>query len=174
MGGAAPQLRVACGWAGLDAIVCVEGPDGGRALAFADFPAGYMRPAMGLDEVLISVRIPAWGPGHGHGFEEFARRHGDFAIVSAAALLETGSDGRIRRASLTVGGIGAAPVRVSAGEAALIGEAGSDEVFRAAAEEARNIDAIGDVHAPASYRQHLAAVLIRRALEKAWARIKAG
>lgn len=47
-------------------------------------------------------------------------------------------------------------------------------LFRAAAEEARKIDAIGDVHAPASYRQHLAAVLIRRALAKAWARIEAG
>ena len=169
-----PSAEIPLVCAALDAIVSVEGPDGGRDIAFADFPAGYMMPAMGLDEVLISARIPAWGPTHGHGFEEFARRHGDFAIVSAAALLETGSDGRIARASLTVGGLGAAPVRVSAGEAALIGEAGSDEVFRAAAEEARKIDAIGDVHAPASYRQHLAAVLIRRALEKAWARIKAG
>ena len=166
------EIPVVC--AALDAIVSVEGPDGGRQIAFADFPAGYMMPAIGADEMLVSVRIPAWGPGHGHGFEEFARRHGDFAIVSAAALLETGSDGRIARASLTVGGIGAAPVRVSAGEAALIGEAGSVEVFRAAAEEARKIDAIGDVHAPASYRQHLAAVLIRRALVKAWARLGTG
>ena len=169
-----PSAEIPLVCAGLDAIVGVEGPDGGREIAFADFPAGYMMPAMGLDEVLVSVRIPAWGPGHGHGFEEFARRHGDFAIVSAAALLETGPDGRIARASLTVGGIGAAPVRVSAGEAALVGEAGSVEVFRAAAEEARKIDALGDVHAPASYRQHLAAVLSRRALEKAWARIEAG
>ena len=166
------EIPVVC--AALDAIVSVEGPDGKRDIAFADFPAGYMMPSMSPDEVLVSVRIPAWGPGHSHGFEEFARRHGDFAIASSAALLETGSDGRISRASLTVGGIGAAPVRVSAGEAALIGEAGSSEVFRAAAEEARKIDAIGDVHAPASYRQHLAAVLTRRALETAWARIGAG
>jgi carbon-monoxide dehydrogenase medium subunit len=168
----AAEIPVVC--AGLDAIVSVEGPDGGRDIAFADFPAGYMMPAMGLDEMLISVRIPAWGLGHGHGFEEFSRRHGDFAIVSAAALLETGADGRIARASLTIGGVGAAPVRLAAGEAALIGEAGSIEAFRAAAEEARKIDAIGDIHAPAIYRQHLAAVLTRRALAKAWAGIKAG
>ncbi len=167
----AAEIPVVC--AALDAIVTVEGPDGGRDIAIADFPAGYMMPAMAPDEVLVSVRLPISGPGHGHGFVEFARRHGDFAIVSAAVLLETGSDGRIVRASLTVGGIGAAPVRVSAGEAALIGEAGSEVLFRAAAEEARKIDAIGDVHAPASYRQHLAAVLIRRALAKAWARIQA-
>ncbi len=128
----AAEIPVVC--SALDAIVGVEGPDGGREIAFADFPAGYMMPAIGADEMLVSVRLPAWGPGHGHGFEEFARRHGDFAIVSAAALLETGSDGRITRASLTVGGIGAAPVRVSAGEAALIGEAGSAVLFRSAAE----------------------------------------
>ena len=166
------EIPVVC--AALDAIVSVEGPDGKRDIAFADFPAGYMMPSMSPDEVLVSVRIPAWGPGHGHGFEEFARRHGDFAIASSAALLETGSDGRIRRASLTVGGVGPAPVRVVAGEAALVGEAGSAVLFRAAAEEARKIDAIGDIHAPASYRQHLAAVLSRRALEKAWARLGAG
>ncbi|MCH7711857.1 MAG: xanthine dehydrogenase family protein subunit M [Proteobacteria bacterium] len=166
------EIPVVC--AALDAIVSVEGPDGKRDIAFADFPAGYMMPSMSPDEVLVSVRIPAWGPGHGHGFEEFARRHGDFAIVSAAALLETGSDGRISRASLTVGGVGPAPVRVVAGEVALVGEAGSAVLFRAAAEEARKIDAIGDVHAPAIYRRHLAAVLTRRALETAWARIGAG
>jgi carbon-monoxide dehydrogenase medium subunit len=165
------EIPVVC--AGLDAIVTVEGPEGGRDIAFADFPAGYMMPALAPEEVLVSVRIPAWGPGHGFGFEEFSRRHGDFAIVSAAALLETGADGRIARASLTIGGVGAAPVRLSAGEAALTGEAGSVEAFRAAAEEARRIDAIGDVHAPASYRRHLAAALTRRALAKAWAGIKA-
>jgi carbon-monoxide dehydrogenase medium subunit len=169
-----PSAEIPLVCAGLDAIIGVEGPDGGREIAFADFPAGYMMPAMAPDEVLLSVRIPAWGPGHGHGFEEFARRHGDFAIASAAALLETGSDGRIIRASLTVGGVGPAPVRVAAGEAALTGEAGSSVLFRAAAEEARKIDAIGDVHAPAIYRQHLAAVLSGRALAKAWARIGAG
>ena len=158
--------------AGLDAVLRVEGPSGEREIAFKDFPAGYLSTSLELDEVLVSVRLPAWGAGHGFGFEEFARRHGDFAIVSAAALLEAGPDGRITRASMTLGGIGSAPLRVTQAEAALMGEPGSVEAFAAAAEMARGIDAHDDIHAPAAYRQHLAVVLSRRALEKAWSRVE--
>ncbi len=158
----------------MDAIVRVEGPGGEREIPFKDFPAGYLTTSMALDEVLISVRFPTWAAGHGHGFEEFARRHGDFAIVSAAALLEAGGDGVISRASVTIGGIGAAPLRIADAEAALVGQAGSAELFTTAAEHCRAIDAHDDIHAPASYRQHLAVVLARRALEKAWAHIEAG
>ena len=157
--------------AALDAVLRVQGPNGKREIAFKDFPAGYLTTSMALDEVLASVRLPAWGAGHGFGFEEFARRHGDFAIVSAAALLEAGANGRITRASVTLGGIGSAPLRVSAAEASLIGEPGSVEKFGTAAEMCRAVDAIDDIHAPASYRQHLAVVLSRRALEAAWSRV---
>ncbi|TDI66395.1 MAG: xanthine dehydrogenase family protein subunit M [Alphaproteobacteria bacterium] len=159
--------------AALDAIVRVQGPGGARDIAFKDFAAGYLSTSMGLDEVLLSVQLPAWGAGHGFGFEEFARRHGDFAIVSAAALLEAGPDGRITRASLTLGGIGSAPLRMAPAEAALVGAPGSAETFAAAAETCRGIDALEDIHAPAVYRQHLAVVLSRRALEKAWSRMDA-
>ena len=108
------------------------------------------------------------GPGSGHGaaFVEFARRHGDFAIVSAAALLER-DGGKITRASLTIGGIGPAPVRATEVEQAITGQTASAELFRTASESCRTLDAIEDIHAPASYRQHLAAVLSRRALEQA-------
>ena len=69
--------------------------------------------------------------------------------------------------SLTVSGVGPAPVRLAAAESALTGATAGDEVFRAAAEEFRAIDAMEDVHASSKYRQHLAAVLSRRALEAA-------
>ncbi len=169
---AAAEIPTVC--TAQDAIVRVEGPGGEREIAFEDFPAGYLTTSMGLDEVLISVRFPPWAAGHGYGFEEFARRHGDFAIVSAAALLEVGSGGVISKASVTIGGIGAAPLRIANAEAALVGQAGSAEAFAAAAEHCRAIDAHDDIHAPASYRQHLAVVLARRALEKAWGHIEAG
>ncbi len=169
---AAAEIPTVC--TAMDAIVGVEGPNGARDIPFKDFPAGYLMTSMGLDEVLISVRFPSWAPGYGHGFEEFSRRHGDFAIVSAAALLEAGDDGVISRASVTIGGIGAAPLRNADAEAALMGQAGSTELFTAAAEHCRAIEAHDDIHAPASYRQHLAVVLARRALEKAWTRAEAG
>ena len=81
-----------------------------------------------------------------------------------------GHAGKITRAALTVSGLGPAPVRVSKVEQALIGNIASAALFREASETCRQLDAMGDVHAPASYRQHLAAVLSRRALEKAHAR----
>ncbi len=154
----------------LDATVTVAGASGEREVAFADFPRAYMTPSIEPDELMTGVSFPLWAQGHGYAFVEFARRHGDFAIVSAAALFEADGAGRITRASLTVGGLGPAPVRVRAVEQALLGSRGTGELFRDAGESCRKLDATGDVHAPASYRQQLAAVLSRRALEKAYAR----
>jgi len=155
----------------LDATVSITGPKGSRAIPFAEFPAGYMTPALAADEMLTGARFSLWKEGHGHAFVEFARRHGDFAVVSAAALLEVDQSGRITRASLTIGGTGPAPVRVKEAERTLVGNAASARLFREACESCRKLDATGDVHAPAVYRKHLAAVLSRRALEKAHARI---
>src|SRR4029079_18648794 len=109
--------------------------------------------------------------GHGCGFVEFARRHGDFAIASAAGLLEEDAGRTIKRASLTLGGVAVTPQRMRSVEKALVGQKASEDVFRAACEECRKVDAIDDVHAPASYRQHLAAVLSRRSLVAAHGRI---
>jgi carbon-monoxide dehydrogenase medium subunit len=153
-----------------DAVVVVEGPAGPREIAFRDFPVGYLTPAVEPNEVLTAIRFAAWPAGHGYAFEEFARRHGDFAIVSAAVLLEADGAGRITRAAVTLGGMGATPVRAHALEAALIGRAPDAEFLRQACESCRRLDALDDIHAPASYRQHLATVMSRRALERACAR----
>ena len=154
----------------LDATVGVAGPKGKRELRFADFPVAFMTPALDQDELLTSVRLPLWRPGHGYAFIEFARRHGDFAVVSAAVLLEKARNGKIARASVTLSGLAPAPVRVKEAEDALVGTALSNELIRDAAEHCRKLEAVDDVHASASYRQHLAAVLARRALEKASSR----
>jgi carbon-monoxide dehydrogenase medium subunit len=149
-----------------DATVMVAGPNGTREIAFADFPAGYLTPAIELNEIVTTIRIPLWPVGHKAAFIEFSRRHGDFAIVSAAALLQI-DNGKISRASVTVGGVAVAPVRASEVENAVTGQAPSSALFAKACESCRSIDAMADIHASADYRQHLAAVLSRRALEKA-------
>jgi aerobic carbon-monoxide dehydrogenase medium subunit len=154
----------------LDAVVVVEGPEGPREIAFRDFPLGYLTPAVEPNEVLTAIRFVAWPPGHGYAFEEFARRHGDFAIVSASVLLQTDGAGCIARAAVTLGGMGATPVRADELEAALVGQAPDAAFLREVCESCRRFDALDDVHAPASYRQHLATVISRRALEKACAR----
>ncbi len=166
-----PSAELVTVAAALDAGVTVAGRDGPRELDFAAFPAGYMSPAIEPTELVTAVRFPLWGEGHGYGFVEFARRHGDFAIVSAAALLQEDGAGKIARASLTIGGIGIAPVRARDAERALCGHAPVDELLREVAETCREFEAHEDVHASVEYRQHLATVMARRALEQARARL---
>jgi aerobic carbon-monoxide dehydrogenase medium subunit len=166
-----PSAELVAVAAALDATVTVAGPNGEREIAFAAFPVAYMTPAIEPDELLTAVRFPLWPKGHGFAFVEFARRHGDFAIVSAAALLLEDGAGKILRAAVVIGGMGTVPIRAAELEQALIGQSPDDTLLREACETCRKLDAIDDVHAPASYRQHLASVLSRRALEQARARL---
>jgi carbon-monoxide dehydrogenase medium subunit len=154
-----------------DATVTIAGPNGKRELPFAEFPVTFMTTAIEPNEILTSVRFPRWPAGHGYGFVEFARRHGDFAMAAAAALLEEDGNGRIKRASLTIGGVSVTPKRMGDIEKALVGQTASEELFRELCEQCRKLDAIEDVHAPASYRQHLATVMARRALVAAHGRV---
>lgn len=164
----AELVLVACA---MNATVFVMGPSGKREISFADFPDGYMTPSIAPDEVVTHVHFPQWKAGHGFAFVEFARRHGDFAIASAAVLLERDDSGNITRAALALGGVGAVPIRLHAFEQALIGQRIGTEAASALVEACNEVEALDDVHAPASYRRHLAAVLSRRALGLASARM---
>jgi carbon-monoxide dehydrogenase medium subunit len=166
-----PSAELVSVAAALDATVTVVGPNGLREIAFESFPAGYMAPAIEPTELVIGARFPLWPERHGHAFVEFSRRHGDFAIVSAAVLLTDDGAGKITRASVTLGGMGIGPVRARQVEQALIGQVATDKLLRETCESCRKLDAIDDIHASASYRQQLAAVLSRRALEQARERI---
>ncbi len=167
-----PAAEIVSVAAALDATVHVASAKGKRDIAMAEFSRGYMTPALEPDEMATGVTLPLWPDGHGSAFIEFSRRHGDFAICSAAALLEEDAAGRITRASVTIGGVGPAPVRAREVEKAITGQSASETLFREACESCRKIEAMSDVHAPADYRQHLAAVLSRRALEKAHQRVR--
>ena len=155
----------------LDATIHVESKRGKRDIAMADFPAGYMTPSIELDEMVTGATFPLWDEGHGYAFIEFARRHGDFAIVSAGALMTADDAGKVDRVSILVSGVGPSPLRCSEAEQMILGQTPELELFREAAETARAFDAMEDIHAPSSYRQHLAAVLSRRAQEKAQTRL---
>jgi carbon-monoxide dehydrogenase medium subunit len=157
-----------------EAIVEAEGPRGRREIPMAAFPAFYMTPAIEPDELVAAIRFTPWPEGHGSAFLEFARRQGDFAIVSAAALIELAADRTIRRASLTIGGAAYAPQRIGKAEALLAGAAVSPEALHSAAEACSEIDATADIHASADYRRHLAATLAFRALEEAGRRASRG
>lgn len=153
-----------------DATLTAASVRGPREIAMADFPAGYMTPALQADEMLVAVRIKPWPQGHGYAFEEYARRHGDFAIVAVAVLIHFDAQGGVDRASVTLGGIGATPVRVPEAEQRLLGSRAQAAQLAAAAACCRTVQASSDSHVPGWYRQHLAQVLCARALERAVAR----
>ncbi len=161
-----PAAELPCLMAAYDAVLTVEGPDGAREVPFAEWPFAYMIPNLGPDELLTKVKVPIWADGHGYGFAEFARRHGDFAIVGVAALLEV-SGGNISRAAISVGGADVKPIRLDEAEAALVGQTAGPDAFKAAGEIARKIDAMSDAYVTSAYRQRLAATLVERALAKA-------
>jgi carbon-monoxide dehydrogenase medium subunit len=154
----------------LDAILHVEGARGRRDIPVAQFATGYMSTDLAADELLHSVTLPVWPRGHGYAFLEFARRRGDFAIVSAAVLLLLDRRGAVSRASLTISGIGPNPERMTEGEAMLRGHKIDAGIVKDVAMLAGKLDAASDIHAGADYRRHLAQVLLGRAIATAAAR----
>ena len=151
----------------LDARIRIAGPRGARDVGMESFNLAFMTTAVEFDEILVGIEFEPWREGHGYSFQEFARRHGDFAIVGVAALLSLDAAGRIARSAISVCGVGIGPVRLHDAEQALLGQMPTNDVFRHAASVAGEIDATEDFHASNQYRQHLARVLTLRALQEA-------
>ena len=164
----AAELPAVC--AAHDAVIEISSQRGARKVPFAEFSLGFMTTAVEPDEFISAIEIPLWPEGHGFGFREYARRHGDFAIVGAAVLVALGPDQSVTRASLTLCGVGTGPVRIADSEKLLRGRRLDRAAAMDAAKVAQSIEAIGDVHATADYRRHLAGVMTFRALRDAAAR----
>ncbi|MEI7784293.1 MAG: xanthine dehydrogenase family protein subunit M [Betaproteobacteria bacterium] len=156
----------------MDATLTVASVRGRREIPMNDFPAGYMTPSLEPDEMLLSVSLRPWASGHGHAFEEYARRHGDFAIVSAAVLISLDAQGVVDRVSITLGGVSVMPVRVKAAEQLLLGSRAQAADLAAAAACCKAVEATSDSHVQGWYRQHLAQVLCGRALKRALERVE--
>jgi len=155
-----------------DAVVTTQCPAGTRELAMSDFALGFMTTALEPDELLTKVAFDAWPQDHGWGFEEYARRHGDFAIASAGVLLTLDARGAIARLAIVIGGLAPAPARLSGFEAQAAGATPDEDFIKAAAHAASTVEAMDDAHVSARYRQHLASVLCGRALRKALASVR--
>ena len=162
-----PSAELVTVAAAVNATVLVASKSGVRQIAFAEFPLGLMTPAIESNEVVTAVRFPLWKPGHGFAFEELTRRHGDYALASAAALLEL--DGpKITRACVTVGGVYTRPQQVAA---TLEGRQPSASLFGDAADACSALEVMNDVHMSAEYRRYVARAMVQRALEKAYGRV---
>jgi aerobic carbon-monoxide dehydrogenase medium subunit len=158
----AAELPAVC--AAYDATIHLASIRGLRTLPFREFNIGFMATALEADEMVAAVDLPIWRQGHGYGFQEFARRHGDFALAGAAALLDVGANNIVRQAALALCGVAVSPVRVEAAEARLIGQPLDAALIQSAAAAAWLVEPISDIHASGDYRRHLAQVLSTRAL----------
>ena len=154
-----------------DAVLEVEGPNGPRSIPMSQWALAYMTPALEPEELLVRVRVPAWPPAHGFGFSEVARRHGDFAMAGAGALVEMDGES-IGRCAIALVGVDDGPVRLGAAEALLTGDVPTPDILQAAARQALDVPGMEDVHASAAYRRKIAAVVTRRALAQALARAR--
>lgn len=150
-----------------DATVELCSVRGRRKVPFSEFGIDFMTTAVEPDEILCAVELPLWRAGHGHGFHEFARRHGDFAIVASACLLTLARDGTVEDASVTLAGVGTAPLRMPEVESHLVGRRPDAETVREAAARTASTEPVADVHASSDYRRHLARVLTERAIADA-------
>ncbi len=159
----------------LEAEMRATGPGGERRIPASDFFVTYLTSSLAPGEILTEARFPALGPRAGWGFTELSRRHGDFAIVSVAAVLETGADGTIAKARIALGSVADRAVRCPEAEASLVGRTGQTAVIQAAAAiAAAPLDPPSDVHGSGGYRRQVAKVLVERALQEAWQRLEAG
>ena len=151
----------------LDAEIIATSTRGTRTIAAADFFAGIMTTALAEDELLTEVRLPLLPADTRFGFQEFARRAGDFAL--GMALVTYRLDGqKIVEPRIGVGGAEATARRIPEAEAALAGKVPGPDAFRAAAEAAAMaINPLEDHNTNADYRRDLVRALTRRALESA-------
>ena len=149
-----------------EAEVTLQGPDGQRTVAAADLFKGYMTTEVGEQEVLTEIRIPALD-GWGYGHEKFNRRSEDWAMVGICAVVKA-SDGVCEDVRIGLTHMGSVPLRATAAEEALRGqELSAQNIAKAAEQAAEGTNPPTDLNASAEYKQHLARVLTRRAIQSA-------
>jgi len=146
----------------LEATIRVEGRSGRRYVAAVEFFRGIYTTALEPGELVTEVMIPRARPGWRCGFQELARRHGDFALAGIAACARVDA-GALADSRLVFFGVGAGPVRARGAEAALKARRPDADVLAAASRAlAGELDPPGDVHGSPALRRHLAGVLLGR------------
>jgi carbon-monoxide dehydrogenase medium subunit len=148
----------------LRATLVAKGPGGERRIPVDDFFTGFLETALGPDELLMEIRVPATD-GAPWAFQKFNRRAQDWAIVGVAAVVAANGDGGAGGGpGVGLVNMGSVPLRAAGVEEALRQGAPAAD---AAARAGEGTDPPGDINASPEFRRHLANVLVRRALEAA-------
>jgi len=157
-----PAVVIACG-----AEIVTEGAKGKRTIKIDDFFKGLMTTAVGPDEIVTEVRVPALAAGAGAAYLKFPHPASRFAVVGVAAVL-TMDGGKVGKASIGITGAGTRAVRAKGVEAGLAGKALDAATIQAAADKAADgVDVQADLQGSVEYKQHLLRVFARRAIEAA-------
>ncbi|WP_431017077.1 FAD binding domain-containing protein [Bradyrhizobium pachyrhizi] len=143
---------------------------GERQIAAADFFQGSLMNSLEPDEFVTSIEIDELSADVGWGFEEFAKRHGDFALACVATTMSI-RDGAACGARFAMMGVGETPLRLGSVEALIEGREVTPDLVNEVVELLNDtLRPNTDLHASADYRRHLSGALARRALDVAWRR----
>ena len=165
----AAELTTIC--VALDGRFRCQSARGERWVPATEFFLGMFTSVLEPDEMLVEIAIPPMAPRTGWALEEEARRAYDFALVGVGAVVTLDEQDRCERARLVFLSVGDGPVEAVKATEMLLGKEVTPDLIRAAAEAVtEELDPSADIHASVKYRLHLARVLARRALEKAFAR----
>jgi carbon-monoxide dehydrogenase medium subunit len=155
----------------LDAEITLAHRAGTRTVKAADFFVDLLTTAMASNEILTEIRLPANAPRTGSAYLKVLQPASGFALTGVAAQVTLGANNVLQRVAVGITGVGSKAFRAQATESALQGQAATPEALAQAASRAvEGIDALGDIHASADYRLHLARVYTKRALQTALAR----
>jgi CO/xanthine dehydrogenase FAD-binding subunit len=158
----------------LEAKFVLQSSRATRTVTANDFFVGTLTTAAEPEELLTEIRVPALPQSTGWAFDELSRRHGDFALAGAAALVLLTPQGRIEWARLAFTGLGERPARARRTEEALRGQVPTEDIVRAVAEHSiSDLAPESDLHASADYRRDIAKVIARRTLLRAIERSRA-
>jgi carbon-monoxide dehydrogenase medium subunit len=138
---------------------------GARTIPASGFFTGLWTTDLAPDEILTGIRLPLWTGRCGFGVQEFARRHGDFALAGAVIGLEIDGDERVQRCAVGLIGLGSTPERASAAEAEATGRVITEiepaDLGKLAVASLESIPS--DLHGSSEYRKKLGAVMVARA-----------
>jgi len=152
----------------LDATFSVFGADGTREIAARDFYEAAYVTAREDYEVLTHVTIPL--PSGGFAYEKQKRKIGDYATAAAAVQI-TKKDGRCTSASVAMTNLSDTPVYSAAAGESLVGTSVDAAALKTAvAEMLGDIDPTEDNRGPVAFKNHVAGIILRRAIERAWSR----
>lgn len=160
-----PAAEWPCLALALDAEITLARTGSDRKVAAGDFFTTMLTTVKEPDELLTEVSFrtdfDAWG------FYEFARRHGDFAVIAAVVALNQEGDS-IAEARVAIAGAGDRPLRVTEAEEAISGEPLTEEMARRAGEIAGEVvEPLEDIHGSSAYRKKLVEVAVERAILQA-------